>query len=243
MAEPDYWARPRPPSRAKLGSLVKNTCHCTRKPVRGYLYIATAASVGESLPASAAPLSPDGLPGIQALRPIDPLILSQSRAGFSFLVLLPVLGLLRGWRRLRLPAADLRQDFPDRRSGRCRLQLLLLFGDPEDERRHRHHRAIHGADLGIALHRGARPAATYAATRGGGRTGGNGNCPGDRRVRSAGLRLDTLGVLAALLAAFSFAFYNIGGPTFWLAMTAGSCCSTPPAARPCSGCWSIRRGR
>ena len=30
-------------------------------------------------------------------------------------------------------------------------------------------------------------------------------------VGSGGFRLDTVGVIAALLAAFSFAFYNIGG--------------------------------
>src|SRR5256712_5466265 len=54
---------------------------------------------------------PGSLPGIQALRPIDPLILSQSRTTFSFLVLLPVLALYGGWRRLRLPARDLAQTF------------------------------------------------------------------------------------------------------------------------------------
>src|SRR6202008_4337462 len=38
---------------------------------------------------------------------IDPLILSQSRTTFFFLVLLPILMPRRGWRCLRLPAADL----------------------------------------------------------------------------------------------------------------------------------------
>ncbi len=47
----------------------------------------------------------------QALRPIDPLILSQSRATFSFIVLLIALVLIRGWKRLRVPLADFRRMF------------------------------------------------------------------------------------------------------------------------------------
>src|SRR5438309_11648433 len=46
------------------------------------------------------------LPGGQVLRPIDPLILSQTRTTFSFLVFLPVLGFWRGWKHLRLPPKD-----------------------------------------------------------------------------------------------------------------------------------------
>jgi drug/metabolite transporter (DMT)-like permease len=51
------------------------------------------------------------LPKGQALRPIDPLILSQSRTTFSFIVLLIALVLLRGWNRLRLPVPDFRRMF------------------------------------------------------------------------------------------------------------------------------------
>ena len=40
-------------------------------------------------------------------RPIDPLILSQTRTTFSLLVLLPVLVAGHGWKRIRLPARDL----------------------------------------------------------------------------------------------------------------------------------------
>ena len=42
-------------------------------------------------------------------RPIDPLILSQTRTSFSLLVLLPVLAGRRGWQRVRLPMGDLVQ--------------------------------------------------------------------------------------------------------------------------------------
>src|ERR1035438_9658408 len=45
--------------------------------------------------------------GGNILRPIDPLILSQSRTTFSLLVLLPLLVALRGWQRIKLPTRDL----------------------------------------------------------------------------------------------------------------------------------------
>src|SRR5579872_5628290 len=76
-----------------------------RKSGRGYLYIAAATfcwGVAASLGRAA---FTGRLPRMQALRPIDPLILSQSRVTFSFLVLLPLLWLIRR-NRLRLPAAD-----------------------------------------------------------------------------------------------------------------------------------------
>jgi DME family drug/metabolite transporter len=43
------------------------------------------------------------------LRPIDPLILSQARTTFSLLILLPVLIIGRGWQRVNLPRPDLIQ--------------------------------------------------------------------------------------------------------------------------------------
>src|SRR6184192_500741 len=79
----------------------------TRKPVRGYFYIAAAALLWAGAASLGRAAFTARLPGLQALRPIEPLILSQCRATFSFLALLPFLGLSRGWRRLRLPAADL----------------------------------------------------------------------------------------------------------------------------------------
>jgi len=43
-------------------------------------------------------------------------------------------------------------------------------------------------------------------------------------VGSGGFRMDARGVTAALLAAFSFAFYNVGGTACWRATTDGKCC-------------------
>lgn len=183
----------------------------THKPVRGYLYIATAtffwgvaASLGRAAFAGR-------LPGLQALRPIDPLILSQSRASFSFLVILPVLGLLRGWRRLRLPAADLRQIF-----------LIGVLGVAASN--YFYYLAIQKTNVATAIivqYTAPVWVLLYTVARGQQR-------PTLQRVAavalaltgialviglfgSGRLRLDTIGVLAALLAAFSFAFYNIGG--------------------------------
>ena len=181
-----------------------------RKPVRGYLYIATAAlcwGVAASLGRAA---FTGRLPGMQALRPIDPLIISQSRAGFSFLVLLPVLGLLRGQRRLRLPAADLHQAF-----------LIGILGVAASN--YFYYLAIQKTNVATAIivqYTAPIWVLLYTVARGQQR-------PTLQRVAAVGLavtgialvigvfggglRLDTIGMLAALLAAFSFAFYNIGG--------------------------------
>jgi DME family drug/metabolite transporter len=183
----------------------------TRKPLRGYLYIATATffwGVAASLGRAA---FTGRLPGLQALRPIDPLILSQSRATFSFLVLLPVLGLLRGWRRLRLPVADLRQTF-----------LIGVLGVAASN--YFYYLAIQKTNVATAIivqYTAPIWVLLYTVARGLQR-------PTLQRVAAvglavmgialvigvfggSGLRLDTIGVFAALLAAFSFAFYNLGG--------------------------------
>ncbi len=205
---------PPPPSRAKLGgSLVRNNSLSTeiRKPAQGYLYIATATfcwGVAASLGRAA---FTGRLPGLQALRPIDPLILSQSRATFSFLALLPVLGLLRGWRRLRLPAADVRDT--------CLIGVLGVAAS-----NYFYYLAIQRTNVATAIivqYTAPIWVLLYAVARGQQR-------PTRQRVGAVGLavtgialviglfggrglRLDSVGLFAGLLAAFSFAFYNIGG--------------------------------
>src|SRR6267378_1280517 len=79
-------------------------------PVRGYLYIGTATFFwGISATLGRAVFTGRWMPGGEALRAIDPLILAQSRTTVSFLVLLPILLLKRGERGLRLPGRDLLQ--------------------------------------------------------------------------------------------------------------------------------------
>ena len=183
----------------------------TRKPVRGYFYIATATFFwGVSATLGRAAFT-GRLPGLHAGSSIDPLILSQGRATFSFLVLLPMLALLRGRNGLRLPTRDLGQ-----------LLLIGILGVAASN--YFYYLAIqrtnvataitvqYTAPVWVLLYTVARglqkftlqrvAAVGLAATGIALVIGVSGR---------SGLRLDTIGVFAALLAAFSFAFYNIGG--------------------------------
>jgi drug/metabolite transporter (DMT)-like permease len=151
------------------------------------------------------------IPILHALRPIDPLILSQGRATFSFLAILSVLGLLRGWRRLRLPFADVRDTF-----------LIGILGVAASN--YFYYLAIQRTNVGTAIivqYTAPIWVLLYTVAR-------RQQKPTLQRVGAvglavtgialviglfggAGLRMDTLGLFAGLLAAFSFAYYNIGG--------------------------------
>jgi drug/metabolite transporter (DMT)-like permease len=148
------------------------------------------------------------------LHPIDPLILSQTRTTFSLLVLLPLLVTSGGWQRIKLPARDLAYCF-----------LLGVLGVAVSN--YFYYVAIqrinvataiivqYTAPVWVLLYVVARRqqkltlqkiAAVALAVTGialvinllGTRSG-------------AALHLDTYGIIAALLASFSFAFYNVGG--------------------------------
>jgi len=180
-------------------------------PVRGYLYIATATFLWGIAASLGRAAFTGRLPGIQALRPIDPLILSQSRTTFSFLVLLPVLGRYSGWRRLQLPAADFGKTF-----------LLGVLGVAASN--YFYYLAIQKTNVATAIilqYTAPIWVLLYMVAR-------RLQKPTLHRVAAVGLavagiamvigvigpgtiRLDPVGVTAALLAAFSFAFYNIGG--------------------------------
>ena len=151
------------------------------------------------------------LPGGQALRPIDPLILSQSRTSFAFLVCLPVLALARGVRPLSIPLRDL-----------GRLLALGTFGIAASN--YFYYVAIQRTNVATAIilqYTAPVWVLLYMALRGK-------HKPTLQRVtavvfalvgialligvfRPGGLRLDTIGLTGGLLAAFSFAFYNVGG--------------------------------
>src|SRR5437899_12673645 len=181
-------------------------------PIRGYLYIATAAFLwGVAATLGRAAFTGRLLPGGEALRPIDPLILSQSRTTFSFLIFLPVLGLCRGWRQLRLPRADVGRIF-----------LLGTLGVAASN--FFYYLAIQRTNVATAIilqYTAPIWVLLYSVAR-------KLQRPTLQRVSAVGLavagiamvigvsgpgafRLDPLGMMAALLAAFSFAFYNIGG--------------------------------
>jgi len=148
------------------------------------------------------------------MRAIDPLILSQTRTSFSLLVLLPLLVGRRGWQRIRLPARDL-------------IQCLLLGMLGVAASNYFYYVAIQRTSVAIAIivqytapvwvllyvvarrqqKLSVQKAAAVAIA-----IAGIALTIGIVRPHSAeSLHLDSYGVVAALLASFSFAFYNVGG--------------------------------
>jgi drug/metabolite transporter (DMT)-like permease len=181
-------------------------------PVRGYLYIAGATLFwGIAATLGKAAFTGRLLPGRPALPSIDPLILAQTRTGFSFLVFLPVLSCSRGWNRLRLPSKDL-----------LRLLLLGIFGVAASN--YFYYLAIQRTNVATAIilqYTAPVWVLLYMVARGRQK-------PTAQRIAAVvlalagivlviglfgprGLHLDVAGVIAALLAAFSFSFYNVGG--------------------------------
>jgi drug/metabolite transporter (DMT)-like permease len=183
-----------------------------RHPSRGYFYIATATFLwGVSATLGRAAFTGRLLPGGAALRPIDPLILSQSRTTFSFLTFFLVLGARRGWKQLRLPLPDV-----------GRAILLGILGIAASN--YLYYLAIQRTNVATAIilqYTAPVWVLLYAILRGIQK-------PSVSRIAAAllalvgiglvidvfhagSLRLDKIGVAAALLAAFSFAFYNVAG--------------------------------
>ncbi|HYL15938.1 MAG TPA: EamA family transporter [Terriglobales bacterium] len=180
-------------------------------PVRGYLYIGTATFFwGISATLGRAVFTGRLLPGGQALRPIDPLILAQSRTTFSFLVLFSILFFLRRRRGLQLPRKDLLHTI-----------LLGILGVAASN--YFYYLAIQKTNVATAIilqytapawvllylvARGQQKATVQRVAAVAFAVVGSALAIG---VGGGGLRIDTLGLIAAMLASFSFAFYNVGG--------------------------------
>jgi DME family drug/metabolite transporter len=181
-------------------------------PLRGYFYIGSAAFLwGISATLGRAAFTGRLLPGGASLGSIDPLILSQSRATLSLAVLLPILLMRRGSSVLRVPGRDLLQFF-----------LLGILGVAVSN--YFYYLAIQRTNVATAIilqYTAPVWVLIYTAVRGAQR-------PSLRRssavglavvgcalavglVGSGGFRMDAIGMTAAILAAFSFAFYNVGG--------------------------------
>ncbi|MFZ0761744.1 MAG: DMT family transporter [Candidatus Sulfotelmatobacter sp.] len=189
--------------------------------LRGYFFIASAAflwgvsaTLGRAAFTGKLPLSSGT--GSAAVRAIDPLILSQTRTTFSLLVLLAFLVGSQGWRRIKMPARDLAYCF-----------VLGILGVAVSN--YFYYVAIQRTNVATAIivqytapvwvlfyvvARGQQKlswqkvvAVALAVTGialvigifGTGLKGGR------------ALHLDSYGLIAALLASFSFAFYNVGG--------------------------------
>ena len=183
-------------------------------PLRGYFYIASAAFLwGISATLGRAAFTGHLLPGGASLKTIDPLILSQSRATLSLAVLLPVVLARRGASALRVPGRDL-----------VRFFLLGILGVAASN--YLYYLAIQRTNVATAIilqYTAPVWVLLYTVAR-----GAQGRRPSLRRIAAVGLavvgcalavgfvgsggfRMDAVGVIAALLAAFSFAFYNVGG--------------------------------
>jgi len=186
-------------------------------PLRGYFFIASAAflwgvsaALGRAVFTGRLPLTGT------AIHPIDPLILSQTRTTFSLLVLLPLLVASQGWQRIKLPARDLAYCF-----------LLGTLGVAVSN--YFYYLAIQRTNVATAIivqYTAPVWVLFYVVARGQQKLslqkvvavalavagialviGIVGTNPNDGHA----LRLDSYGLFAALLASFSFAFYNVGG--------------------------------
>jgi drug/metabolite transporter, DME family len=150
----------------------------------------------------------------EAQHPIDPLILSQTRASFSLLVLLALLVGRLGWQRIKMPTPDL-----------IRCLVLGMLGVAASN--YFYYVAIQRTSVAIAITvqytapvwvllyvvaRGQQKLSLQKVAAVGVAITGIALTIGIVGAKSAApLRLDTYGFLAALLASFSFAFYNVGG--------------------------------
>jgi len=178
--------------------------------IRGYAYIAAATfSWGVAATLGRAAFTGRLLPRGEALAPIDPLILSQSRTSFSFVVLAMVLGWRRGWSGLKVPKADF-----------FRMTLLGVAGVAASN--YLYYLAIQKTSVATAIvlqytapvlvllymvARGRQRATVQRTAAVGLAVVGSALAIGV--VGASGLRLDPVGVMAALGAAVAFAFYNV----------------------------------
>jgi drug/metabolite transporter (DMT)-like permease len=183
--------------------------------LRGYTFIASAAflwgvsaALGRAVFTGKLALSGEGL------HPIDPLILSQTRTSFSLLVLLSILVGRRGWQRIKLPAPDL-------------VQCLVLGMLGVAASNYFYYVAIQKTSVAIAIvvqytapmwvllyvvARRQQKLSLQKVAAVGVAIAGIALTIGIVGAKSSlPLRLDSYGLLAALLASFSFAFYNVGG--------------------------------
>jgi drug/metabolite transporter (DMT)-like permease len=186
-------------------------------PLRGYFFIASAAFLwgvsavlGRAVFTGRLPLSS------AALRPIDPLILSQTRTTFSLFVLLAILVASQGWQRIKLPARDLAYCF-----------LLGTLGVAVSN--YYYYVAIQRTNVATAIivqytapvwvlfyvvARGQQKLSLQKVIAVGLAVAGIAlviGIAGTKPNDGGALRLDSYGLIAALLASFSFAFYNVAG--------------------------------
>ena len=183
-----------------------------KHPLRGYLYIASAALFwGISASLGRAVFTGRLFRSAQAWPPIDPLILAQTRTTFSLIVLAPVLLARRSVEVFSLPKVDL-----------WRCLLLGTLGVAASN--FFYYLAIqktnvataiilqYTAPVWVLLYMVARKYQAATAQRiVSVALAVVGSALAIGIVGSGGLRFSTSGIAAAMVAAFSFAFYNVFG--------------------------------
>ncbi len=183
-------------------------CSARNHPLRGYLSIAAAALCwGAAATLGKAVFSGWLLARSQALRPIDPLILTQTRVSFALLMLAPLV-LLRGGRAaLSLPARDV-----------LRCMILAVLGVAGSNFFYFY--AIEKTTVATAIilqYTAPVWVLLYLVARGRQRATRRrvlavaAAVAGCALVVGGHLRASPAGVAAGLGAAFSFAFYNVYG--------------------------------
>ncbi|MGA7893816.1 MAG: EamA family transporter [Candidatus Sulfotelmatobacter sp.] len=193
--------------------------------MRGYFFIASAAFLwGVSAVLGRAVFTGKFPWSAAVLRPIDPLILSQTRTTFSLLVLLPLLVGLKGWQRIKMSARDLASCLV---LGTLGVAVSNYFYYVAIQRTNVATAIIvqYTAPVWVLLYVVARGQQKLTAQKGVAValavTGIalvidllGANLFGTHLFGSwsgSALRLDLYGLAAALLASFSFAFYNLAG--------------------------------
>ncbi|MGB8771631.1 MAG: EamA family transporter [Candidatus Korobacteraceae bacterium] len=187
---------------------------------RGYLFIAAATFFwGLSATLGRAVFTGRLFAGGQALRPIDPVILAQSRTTIAFLILVPIL-LLKGRSSLRVRGSHLVQFFLLGILGLAASNYFYYFAIQKTSVA----TAIvlqYVAPVWVLLYMLARRLQRPTLRRVSGvilAVLGCGLAVGELAAQRrfpwlviSGVRFNTLGVMAAELAAISFAFYNVYG--------------------------------
>ncbi|MGA9392909.1 MAG: EamA family transporter [Candidatus Sulfotelmatobacter sp.] len=184
-------------------------------PLRGYLFIASAAFLwGVSAAMGRAVFTGKLALGAALWRPIDPMILSQTRTTFSLLILLPILIASQGWQRVKLPGRDL-------------FYCLMLGTLGVAVSNYFYYVAIQRTNVATAIivqYTAPVWVLIYVVVRGQQKLTAQKIIAVVLAVTGIGLvinllgtssgfalRLDPYGLSAAMLASFSFAFYNVAG--------------------------------
>lgn len=181
---------------------------------RGYIYIGAAAVFwGISASLGRAAFTGRLLPPGSGINRVGPLVLSQARTSFSFLAVVIGLVASRGWKKLFVPARDL-----------ARMVLLGLAGVAVSN--YFYYLAIQRTNVATAIivqYTAPVWVLLYMIARGAERPSWSKTIAVFLAIFGIALviglfghgklQLDTLGVIASLIAAFSFAYYNIDGHT------------------------------